>query len=134
MRLLLDTHILVWALMEDPLLPDQAAMLINDDSNELFCSTISVWETAIKNAKRPDNFKMPCERLIYYCTENGIRELPLYFRHVDMYNTLSRSEKAPIHNDPFDKIMIAQAKTDNLFFVIHDSLIKYYDEPCILFV
>lgn len=42
MRLLLDTHILVWALMEDPLLPDQAAMLINDDSNELFCSTISV--------------------------------------------------------------------------------------------
>ncbi len=64
MRLLLDTHILVWALMED----------------------------------------------------------------------LSRSEKAPIHNDPFDKIMIAQAKTDNLFFVTHDSLIKYYDEPCILFV
>lgn len=64
MRLLLDTHILVWALMEDP----------------------------------------------------------------------SRSEKAPIHNDPFDKIMIAQAKTDNLFFVTHDSLIKYYDEPCILFV
>ena len=81
-----------------------------------------------------DNFKMPYERLIYYCTENEIRELPLYFRHVDMYNTLSRSEKAPIHNDPFDKIMIAQAKTDNLFFVTHDSLIKYSDEPCILFV
>lgn len=134
MRLLLDTHILVWALMEDPLLPAQAAMLINNDSNELFCSTISLWETAIKNAKRPDIFKMPYERLIRYCAENEIKQLPLFFRHIETYNSLLHSENAPVHNDPFDRIMIAQAKADNLFFMTHDSLIKYYNEPCILFV
>ena len=43
-------------------------------------------------------------------------------------------ENAPVHKDPFDRIMIAQAKSDNLFFMTHDSLLKYYDEPCILFV
>ena len=134
MRLLLDTHILVWALMDDLLLPAQAAKLINDNGSELFCSSISVWETAIKNAKRPEIFKMPCEKLIQYCAEYGIRQLPLYFRHIEMYNTLVRPENAPLHNDPFDKIMIAQAKADNMFFLTHDRLLSDYHEPCILFV
>lgn len=134
MRLLLDTHILIWALMGDPLLPAQAAMLINENSSELFCSTISVWETAIKSTKRPEKFKMPCQKLIHYCAEYGILQLPLYFRHISMLNSLTRSADAPDHNDPFDRIMIAQAKTDNLFFLTHDSLLRYYNESCVLYV
>ena len=134
MRMLLDTHILVWAIKESPLLPAQSAMLIEDSSNELYFSTAAVWEACIKHAKRPDQFPLPGERLIRYCTDNGIKELPLYFRHIDMLNTLVQQENAPAHNDPFDKIMIAQAKTDNLFFLTHDSLLRYYDEPCILYV
>lgn len=134
MRLLLDTHILVWAIRMNPLLPKQAVMLISDSDSELYVSTVAVWETAIKHEKRPEQFPLSSERLIRYCNENGVRQLPLYFHHVDMFTTLTRQENAPVHNDPFDKIMIAQAKAENMFFLTHNSLLKYYDESCILFV
>ena len=134
MKLLLDTHILVWAIKKNPLLPSQAAMLINDEDSQLYISTVAVWEAAIKHQKRPDQFPLPSSRLIRYCTDSGIRQLPLYFHHIAMLDTLNRQDNTPVHNDPFDKIMIAQAKAENMFFVTHDGLLSFYDEPCILYV
>ena len=66
------------------------------------------------------------------CEENGYFVLPILNKHVSALETLKRLENAPRHNDPFDKIMIAQAKTEGLMFLTHDSLIPYYNEPFII--
>lgn len=68
------------------------------------------------------------------CEENGYLVLPVYNRHVSALETLRRSENAPSHKDPFDRIMVAQAKAENLMFLTHDSLIPYYNEPFIISV
>lgn len=68
------------------------------------------------------------------CEDNGYIVLPILNRHVSALETLKRQENAPKHNDPFDRMMVAQAKTENLIFLTHDSLIPYYDEPFIISV
>lgn len=134
MKLLLDTHILMWTLAGDPRLSAKAGAFIEDSDSELYCSVITIWKTSIKYAKRPERTHLSGEMLIQYCADNGIRQLPLYFHHISMLDTLTRAEEAPAHNDPFDKMMIAQAKAENMFFLTHDGLLRYYDEPCILYV
>ena len=134
MKLLLDTHILMWALAGDERLSAKAAELINKNSDQLFCSIVSIWEISLKHAMHPAEFDLTGEKMIRYCDENGIMQLPLFFRHIPALDTLSRPESAPVHKDPFDRMMIAQAKTDCLLFVTHDSLLSYYNEPCIICV
>jgi len=68
------------------------------------------------------------------CEENGYLVLPVFNRHVSALETLKRPENAPSHKDLFDRIMVAQAKAENLMFLTHDSLISYYDEPFIILV
>lgn len=133
MKILLDTHILMWLFSGDDRLSQKALSLINN-SDELLCSAASIWEISIKHSHDPHGFDLSAEKMIRLCEENGVHQLPVFFRHIPALSSLIRQENAPVHNDPFDKIMIAQAKADNLFFMTHDSLIKYYEEPCILFV
>lgn len=117
----------------DDRLSQRALALINN-SDELLCSAVTIWEISVKHSHDPYGFDLTAEKMIHLCEENGILQLPVFFRHIPALSSLHRQENAPVHKDSFDRIMIAQAKTDNLFFVTHDSLIKYYDEPCILFV
>ena len=133
MKILLDTHILMWLFSGDDRLSQRALALINN-SDELLCSAVTIWEISVKHSHDPYGFDLTAEKMIHLCEENGILQLPVFSRHIPALSSLHRQENAPVHKDPFDRIMIAQAKTDNLFFVTHDSLIKYYDEPCILFV
>jgi PIN domain nuclease of toxin-antitoxin system len=134
MKLLLDTHILMWTFAGDIRLPSKAIELINDNQNELLCSAAAIWEISLKHAHDPENFDLTAEKTIQYCNENGVFQLPLFFRHIPALNTLSRQENAPVHKDPFDRIMIAQAKTDQLLFITHDWLLRYYNEPCVFYV
>ena len=60
--------------------------------------------------------------------------LPVLNKHVSALETLKRPKDAPKHNDPFDRIMVAQAKAEGIMFLTHDSLIPYYDEPFIISV
>lgn len=134
MKLLLDTHILMWALAGDPRLPQKAVELINSNENELLCSSAAIWEISLKHAHDPNEFDLTAEKMIQFCEVNGIMQLPLFFRHIPALSTLQRPESAPLHKDPFDRIMIAQAKTDHLLFLTHDGLLRYYNEPCIIYV
>lgn len=68
------------------------------------------------------------------CEENGYIVLPILNKHVSVLETLKRQDNAPKHNDPFDRIMIAQAKAESLMFLTHDSLIPYYNESFIISV
>ncbi len=132
MNILLDTHILLWSLTEDSKLSQKAIDIISNNDNKLYYSIASVWEIEIKNSLG----KMPItgEELCVYCKEAGYDLLEIKEKHIFNLKSLTRIEGAPKHNDPFDRIMLSQAKTDNYGFVTHDSLIQYYIEPCVIYV
>lgn len=134
MKILIDTHIAVWAVLNDPKLPKNAKDMILDVGNEIFYSTASVWEITIKHMLRPDKIRISGSLLEKGCEDNGYIVLPVFNKHVSALETLRRPKDAPEHNDPFDRIMVAQAKSDNLMFLTHDSLIPYYQEPFIISV
>lgn len=134
MKILIDTHIAIWAVLNDPKLPKQAKDIILDERNEIFYSTASIWEITIKHMLHPDKIRLNGKLLERGCESNGYIGLPVFNEHVFALETLKLSEGAPRHNDPFDRILVAQAKAENLMFLTHDSLIPYYDEPFILAV
>ncbi len=134
MNLLLDTHILIWALNDDHRLPGKARELILDKSNVLYYSTVSVWEIAIKHASHPENVEFTGKELSQFCQEAGFLSVEVRDKHVHALETIRRTEGAPPHHDPFDRMLIAQAKAENMSLVTHDSLIPYYSESCIIAV
>ena len=134
MNLLLDTHILIWALNDDKRLPPKAKDMILDSENNIYYSVVSIWEVAIKHASHPENIEFSGMELSHYCQEAGFYSLELTDSHVYALETITRPDSAPPHHDPFDRILIAQAKAENMLFLTHDSLIPYYNEDCIVSV
>ena len=131
MNILLDTHILIWALNEDPRLPEKARELILDENNAVYYSSVSIWEISIKHAVHPENVAFTGKELSQYCQEAGFLQVEMRDRHVFALETITRAEGAPPHHDPFARMLIAQAKAENLSFITHDSLLPYYEEKCI---
>ena len=134
MNLLLDTHILLWALSDDPRLSDKTKELLLDEANSIYYSAISVWEVAIKHAIHPDNVQVSGKDFAMYCREAGYSPLEMREKHVAALETIVRREGAPPHQDPFDRMLIAQAKEENMSFITHDLLLSYYDEKCLILV
>ena len=134
MRILLDTHILLWGLADDARLPRQARALIEESSNDIFYSTVSPWEVEIKHLAHPDSFDLDAHRLISFCKMAGFLQLPIRNEHVLYLPSLRRMEGEKPHNDPFDRIMVCQAAVENMLFVTHDRLVAGYSEPCVFAV
>lgn len=132
MKLLLDTHLLIWALNDDAHLPKKAKEMILDPENEVYYSVVSVWEVSIKHALHPKDLTFGGRELSEYCREAGFLPLEMRDRHVFALETIERQENAPRHLDPFDRMLVAQAKAESLSFLTHDRLIPYYDEKCII--
>lgn len=132
MKILLDTHILLWALVDDVRLPKKARELIGNPSNEKFISTVSLWEVEIKHLSHPEKMPLSAKDLAAYCQQADIREIPITKRHVFALKSLRRPTNAPIHKDPFDRIMICQAMEDGLSFLTHDKLLKDYQLSCVI--
>lgn len=134
MRILLDTHILLWALTASDKLSQKAREIITSMENNIFYSTASIWEVSIKHSLHPEHMPVSGKELSKYCMKAGYEMLAIRDEHVYTLETLKREEGAPNHNDPFDRIMVAQAKAEDMLFLTHDSLIPYYNEPCIVVV
>lgn len=134
MNVLLDTHILLWALSEDKRLSDKAREIIMEPGNAVYYSVVSVWEVAIKHALHPDNVKLTGKELSGYCQEAGFLSLDLRDKHVYALEGIHRDEDAPKHNDPFDRILLSQAKTENMSFLTHDTMFLGYGERCVMIV
>ena len=132
MNLLFDTHILIWALNEDPRLPEKAKEMILDADNSVFYSVVSVWEVSIKHANHPDNVEFSGKELSQFCLEAGFLPVEMRDKHVFALETIMRVEGAPPHHDPFDRMLIAQAKAEQMLFITHDALLPYYEEKCII--
>lgn len=134
MNLLLDTHILIWALNEDPRLSNKAKELILDVNNVIYYSSVSIWEISIKHANHPNNVEFTGKELSEFCREAGFIPVEMRERHVFALETIQREKEAPPHNDPFDRMLIAQAKAENMSFITHDAMLSYYKEKCIILV
>ncbi len=135
MDLLLDTHILVWAHTNDSRLSEKAKNLITDTQNKIYFSPVSIWEVEIKHNAHPDYFPFSGERLDYLSRAADMIFLPLLSRQIALLGRLHYADNAPrVHKDPFDRILICQAKAENMLFLTHDSLIPFYDEPCVISV
>jgi PIN domain nuclease of toxin-antitoxin system len=119
MKLLLDTHILIWAAADT--LPSNALPYITDMENTLLFSPASIWEIIIKrNLNRPD-FKIDPFLLYRGLLDNGYIEVDITSHHALLVGDLP-----PIHKDPFDRILIAQAKAEGATLLTADEAIAQY--------
>ena len=132
MTLLLDTHVIIWALTNDPRLSDGAKALILSTDHIICYSVVSLWEIAIKNQKSPRLCPFREDTIRHYCSLAGYEEIDLKAEHVLAIRNLHvRSDRLLENNDPFDRILLAQAKTENYILLSHDHHFDYYDEACI---
>ena len=134
MRILLDTHIILWAMNGNNELSEIARDLISDPSNDVFYSIASVWEVTIKHIAHPDKMLITGTQFSENCKKMGFAKLPIREEHIMLLDQLRRSENSKPHNDPFDRLLICQAKAEGLRFMTHDSLIPDYNEECVLSV
>ena len=118
MRLLLDSHVLLWFLWQGPLLGARAAAAIADPDNEVFVSAASIWEIALKRAKAVLNAP---ENLSAVVEQAGFIPLPLSLFHAEQAAMLPMH-----HRDPFDRMLIAQAQAEGLVLVTRDAHIRRY--------
>ena len=124
MKLLLDTHLLLWAAGEPKRLSKQARTLIDNPDNELLFSAASVWEVAIKRGLGREDFKVDARLLRRGLLDNGYSELPIISDHVVATESLP-----PIHKDPFDRVLVAQATIEGVTLLTIDSLVAQYPGP-----
>jgi len=126
-RLLLDTHIALWALVDSPRLPAKARLLILAPDNEVVVSAASVWEIAIKHGLAKKNMPVSGAEAKSWFTRAGYTLLPVTADHAALVEELP-----PHHADPFDRILVAQALDEPLRLVTHDPKVARYSDTVIL--
>jgi len=124
MKLLLDTHLLLWAAGDPSRLSDAASALISAPENELFFSAASLWEIAIKRGLGRADLKVDARVLRRGLLDNGYSELPIGSEHAVAIDSLP-----PIHKDPFDRILVAQATVEGITLLTVDALVAQYPGP-----
>ena len=124
MKLLLDTHLLLWAAGDPDRLSHVARALIEDPANELIFSAASLWEIAIKRGLGRADFHVDARVLRRCLLDNGYAELPITSEHTVAIDSLPL-----IHKDPFDRILIAQAIVEGITLLTTDSLVAMYSGP-----
>ena len=120
MKILLDTHILLWWLADDPSLCENARDVIGDESSTLFVSAATAWEIEIKKAagklEAPDDLALALEI-------NRFKSLPITIPHAQTAGRLP-----PHHTDPFDRMLVAQAQVERMRLLTHDRRLTLYGD------
>ena len=124
MKILLDTHALLWASEDSPRLTKAVRKLIGDPGNELYFSAASLWEIAIKNGLGRSDFSVDPRILRRGLLENGYIDLPIASEHAVAISALP-----PIHKDPFDRLLVAQAIVEGITLLTVDPVLTQYPGP-----
>jgi PIN domain nuclease of toxin-antitoxin system len=122
MKLLLDTHLLIWVAADHPTLSDEARAVIEDTDNTLYFSVASMWEIIIKSALGREDFQVDARVLRRSLLDAGYEELSIESQHAFEVATLP-----PLHRDPFDRLLLGQAIAEGIVLLTHDDQIKRYD-------
>lgn len=123
MKLLLDTHVLLWALEDSPRLPLFIREMLLDESNEIYVSVVSLWEIAIKHKKQPDYMPFSAVQIRDYIQRAGYIFLSL---NLDAITVLEKNDLS-MHKDPFDQILVCQSQAHSMRLLTHDEKIKSYN-------
>jgi PIN domain nuclease of toxin-antitoxin system len=118
-RLLLDSHIALWAVGDPTRLTRAAVEILEDGANEVFVSSASIWELRLKSSRGKLTLPPEFEK---YLLETGFSELPVRWPHA-----VRAAELPPIHSDPFDRLLVAQSIIEGLVLVTRDDSILKYD-------
>lgn len=124
MKLLLDTHLLLWAASEPKRIPKSARILIEDPENEVMFSAASLWEITIKRGLGRQDFRVDPRVLRRALLDNGYSELPITSEHV-----IHIEQLPPKHKDPFDRVLIAQAVVEGITLLTNDQKLVAYPGP-----
>lgn len=124
MKLLLDTHLLLWVAEDSTRLPAKARALIEDRENQLFFSTASIWEVAIKAGGARADFRADPGVLRRELLDNGYDELTIQGNHA-----VAVARLPSLHRDPFDRILVAQATVEEITLLTVDSMLARYPGP-----
>ena len=122
MDLLLDTHAFIWFLNGDNQLPALLKNFISDTSNRCFLSIASLWEIAIKSSLKKLELQGDFIQISGFLNDNDIELLPITFEHIQRLLELEFH-----HRDPFDRMIIAQALTENLLLATRDEAFHKYE-------
>ena len=119
--LLVDTHLLLWASGEPLRLSPKARRLLDDRDSQLWFSAASLWEVAIKHGLGRADFRVEPRRLRRGLIDNGWHELAISSEHA-----VATLDLPPIHKDPFDRMLVAQARVEGLALVTSDEVVARY--------
>jgi PIN domain nuclease of toxin-antitoxin system len=121
LTLLVDTHLLLWAAGEPQKLSRKARRLLGDPGSQLWFSAVSLWEVVIKHGLGREDFRVEPRRLRRGLIDNGWRELAISSEHA-----VATLDLPPIHKDPFDRMLVAQAQIEGLALITSDELVARY--------
>lgn len=123
MKYLVDTHLAIWSVADSAKLSAKAVRLMGDAGAVFYFSAASVWEIAIKQAKRPEDIPIGAEEARDLFLEAGYLEMPVLSSHSILAGRLP-----PVHADPFDRMLVAQAKTEGAKLLTHDHVVQQYGD------
>lgn len=126
MNLLLDTHVALWAITDSPKLPQRARDLINAPKTTVWISAASIWEIAIKYSLGRGDMPVSSRDALRYFVDSGYRFLSVEVEHV-----VAVEELPPHHQDPFDRILVAQALVEPMRLMSHDASVASYSDSII---
>lgn len=121
MRILLDTHLLLWAMAASRKLPRNVKSQLLDSHNDIYYSAASLWEIAIKRGLQRADFRIDIEALMEALPASGFLELPITAAHAAGVARLP-----PIHKDPFDRLLVAQSMAEPLTLLTNDAVLADY--------
>lgn len=127
MKLLLDTHILLWIAGQPEKLTESTRSLLTTPENSLFFSAASIWEIVIKLGIGRDDFKVDPYRLRKMLVVHGYTELPITAEHALKVVSLPL-----LHKDPFDRLLLAQARTEGMMLLTVDAAVGQYHESVMM--
>ncbi|CAB3804989.1 type II toxin-antitoxin system VapC family toxin [Pararobbsia alpina] len=129
MKVLLDTHLIIWAAEDDNALPQEAREIIQELDNTLYFSVASIWEIVIKSTLGRDDFQIDARVLRRNLRDSGYEELSIEAPHA------FEIERLPLlHKDPFDRILLGQSIVEGIVLLTHDDHIRQYDFAPIRYV
>ncbi len=124
MTYLLDTQVIIWALENDPQLPESIQETIDNPGHDIFITAVSLWEIAIKRSIGKLELNCPLDDVQSQITDKGVNTLPIIVKHLMAVEKLGFVGK---HRDPFDRLIISQAIVEDMTLISSDPQFKHYD-------
>lgn len=131
MTYLADTHLALWLLAGSSSLPEKARQLMADPHQTWYVSSVSIWEVMLKHQAHPNKMLIDAPNFAHDCEEAGFRILQLVPQHIFEAAELPTEG---VHKDPFDRMLLAQARVEGFTLATHDQAFKGYRDPHVLLV